>query len=134
MNRRNFLLASLAAAAAAGCQGMGGGSSRTGWQQTFDAGPAANYAADGVYSNFRDFGFFVIRRGATLEALSSICTHRQCKLTAEEDHSFYCHCHGSTFDPNGKVTDGPAARNLPVLATFTGENGHLMVRIPASVT
>jgi len=131
MNRRDFILVSIAAAAAVGCQGTGGGGvSGSGGQQTYDAGPIANYAADGVYANFHDVGFFIIRRGGKLEALSSICTHRKCKLTAEPDHSFSCHCHGSTFDPDGRVTDGPATRNLAVLTTITNENGHLIVSVP----
>jgi Rieske Fe-S protein len=129
MNRRDFILVSAAAAAATGCQGMGGGGApTTGGEQTFDAGPMADYSADGVYPNFRDLGFFIVRRGGKLEALSSICTHRQCKLTAEADQSFYCHCHGSTFDPNGKVTEGPATRDLPVL-TMSTNGGHLMVKV-----
>ncbi len=59
--------------------------------------------------NYRDFGFFVIRRGDQLLALSAICTHRKCKLYAEPDSSFYCKCHGSTFDPCRPVCcKGPA--------------------------
>jgi len=130
IKRREFILISLAAAAAAGCQGVGGGAAKTGGAKTFDAGPAANYAADGVYSNFRSLGFFIIRRGGKLEALSSICTHRSCVLTAEDDQSFYCHCHGSAFDPEGKVTDGPATRNLPVLETSMDAGGRLLVSVP----
>ena len=49
--------------------------------------------------------FFIVRKGASLFALSAICTHRHCKLEAEADKTFYCPCHGSTFDPEGKVTD-----------------------------
>jgi Rieske Fe-S protein len=129
MKRRDFILVSLTAAAAAGCQGVSGGAAKTGSMKTFDAGPASNYAADGVYPNFRSLGFFIIRRGGKLEALSSICTHRSCVLTAEDDQSFYCHCHGSAFDPNGKVTDGPATRDLPVLS-ISIEGGHLLVSVP----
>ena len=81
---------------------------------------------------YRDLGFFIVRRGATLFALSAICTHRKCKLTAELDRSFYCNCHGSTFDPAGHVTQGPARRDLPVLTTVTDERGQLLVTIPAS--
>jgi Rieske Fe-S protein len=130
MNRRDFILVGVVAAAAAGCQGVGGGST-TGALKTYDAGPAANYAADGVYGNYRDLGFFIIHRGGELEALSAICTHRRCKLLVDADESFYCKCHGSTFDPEGRVTDGPAKRDLPVLKTFTNEAGHLMVIAPA---
>jgi Rieske Fe-S protein len=132
MNRRDFVFVSLAAAACVGCQGVGaGGGSTTGAVKTIDAGPVASYAADGVYSNYRTLGFFVIRRGGNLEALSSICTHRRCTVSAETDQSFYCECHGSTFDPAGKVTEGPAQRNLPVLTTSTNAEGHLIVNVPA---
>ena len=133
MNRRDFLLVSVAAATAAGCQGVGGGGAATGAAggvRTIDAGPVGNYAAEGVYPNFREVGFFIIRRGGRLEALSSICTHRSCKLDAEPDRTFYCHCHGSTFAADGKVTDGPATRDLPVLGSSTNEAGHLMVQVP----
>ena len=120
-----------AAAAAAGCHAVNEGAGPTpGKERVVDAGLAANYAADGVYDGFRDEGFFVVRRSGKLFALSAICTHRKCKLHAEPDRSFYCKCHGSTFDPGGKVTAGPATRNLPVLAAFINERGRLLVRVP----
>jgi Rieske Fe-S protein len=99
-------------------------------ERVVDAGPISNYSSDGVYSAFGDLGFFVVRKGAKVMALSSFCTHRKCKLTAERDLSFYCKCHGSTFDPSGKVTEGPANRDLPALPTSTDGKGHLLVRVP----
>ena len=98
-------------------------------ERTVNAGPAGNYSADGVYSNFCDQGFFVIRKGEKLSALSAICTHRKCKLTAESDQSFYCKCHGSTFDPAGHVTAGPAKRDLPVFPISPDERGQLLVKV-----
>jgi Rieske Fe-S protein len=132
MNRKQFLIR--AAALAAGVPGvcLGKSSSSDEGRRLVNAGPAGRFAADGLYEGFRDQGFFVIRTGDKLFALSAICTHRRCKLAAERDHSFYCKCHGSTFDPNGKVTEGPATRDLPVLPSFTDENGQLLVVIPAS--
>ena len=124
MNRRQFLL--LAAAAAA--TNPKNGYARSPAEKLIDAGPLNNYASDGVYQGFRDLGFFVIRKGDRLIALSSYCTHRKCELKAERDHSFYCRCHGSTFDPGGKVTEGPATRNLPALPT-SNEKGHLLVKV-----
>jgi Rieske Fe-S protein len=131
INRRQFLL--LTAGLAAGCKAVngGGGSTAASTERIINAGAASNYAADGVYSNFRDEGFFVIRQNGKLFALSAICTHRNCKLTAEPDHSFYCKCHGSTFDPAGHVTAGPARRDLPAFSTVTDENGRLLVTLPA---
>ena len=131
INRRQFLL--LTAGLAAGCKTINDGNSTTVAkpERVIPAGPASNYAADGVYNNFRDQGFFVIRRDGKLFALSAICTHRKCKLTAEPDRSFYCKCHGSTFDPDGHVTKAPARRDLPVFSTTTDENGQLLVKLPA---
>ncbi len=100
--------------------------------RVIDAGPVNTFAADGVYSTFLNQGFFVIRKGQKLQALSSFCTHRKCKLAAEPDHSFYCKCHGSTFDPTGKVTEGPAKRDLPILPCLLNERGHLLVSVPTT--
>jgi Rieske Fe-S protein len=125
MNRRHFLLLAAAASAAANPQSVSG----RGAEQLIDAGPLSNYASDGLYESFHDLGFYVIRQGDKLVALSSYCTHRKCKLKAERDHSFYCKCHGSTFDPGGKVTQGPATRDLPALQTVT-DKGHLVVKVP----
>ncbi len=97
-----------------------------------NAGPVSNYAADGVYGRLRASGFFIVRRGNQLFALSSVCTHRHCLVGVEPDHSFLCPCHGSTFDPTGHVTEGPARRDLPTLATFINEKGELMVKISAA--
>ena len=126
MNRRHFLLLAAACAAASAPKTV---YARSSAEEVIDAGPLSNYAADGVYETFRDVGFYVIRKGDKLIALSSNCTHRKCRLRAEKDHSFYCKCHGSTFDPAGKVTEGPATRDLPSLPT-SNVNGHLFVRVP----
>ena len=125
MNRRQFLI--LAATCAAITNPKSAGAHNA--EQLIDAGPVAKYASDGLYEGFRDLGFFVIRKGDKLTALSSFCTHRKCALKAEHDHTFYCKCHGSTFDPAGEVTEGPATRNLPELST-TIVKGHLFVTVP----
>jgi len=131
MNRRQFLIVT-AVAVVTGCQTMGDGSGSTATREerVVNAGPVSNYASDGLYDRFRDQGFFVIRKGEQLFALSSICTHRTCKLDAESDASFFCPCHGSTFDPDGKVTESPARRDLPTLPSVTNESGQLLVTVP----
>lgn len=130
INRRHFLI--LSAGFIAGCQATGNSvNSRNRKERLVDVGPAKNYDVNGVYSRFRDQGFFLVHRNGKLFALSAYCTHRRCKLTAESDGSFYCKCHGSTFDPVGQVTGGPARRDLPVLPTCTDERGDLRVRVPA---
>lgn len=96
-----------------------------------DIGPADLYATDGIYDKFRDLGFFLIRTNGKLVALSSYCTHRICKVTAQANHTFLCNCHGSKFTEQGKVTEGPAKRDLPVLPMNTAGNGHLVVDLSA---
>jgi Rieske Fe-S protein len=130
LNRRQFLVLTAAAVVGTGCNTVeNGGGSTVRKERVVNAGPVGNYAADGVYGRFRSQGFFIIRGGEKLFVLSAICTHRKCKLSVERDHSFYCPCHGSTFDPTGHVTEGPAQRDLPVLPTSVDENGQLLVRV-----
>jgi len=122
INRRDFLV--LSAAVAAGCAANVPMHLEP---ASIDAGPASDFAADGVYSQFRDQGFFVVRNGNDLFAVSSICTHRRCKVNAQPDRSFHCPCHGSGFDANGKVTHGPAIHDLSRLPTAVAANGHLLI-------
>lgn len=130
MDRRRFLILAAAGVAVANPNSALAARNATDGK-LIDAGPLNKYSADGLYDGFHDLGFFVIRNGDKLIALSSYCTHRKCKLTAERDHTFYCECHGSTFDPGGKVTQGPATRNLPVLPTVS-DKGHLFVKVSGS--
>ena len=100
-----------------------------------NARPASQYATDGVYDRFVDQGVFLVRNGDSLVGLSSQCTHRRCTLATRPDHTFACSCHGSKFDANGKVTAGPAKRDLPILALSTSATGELLIRVtPAMIT
>ena len=129
ISRREFLI--LTGTFVAGCGSMrDSGAASAGAERMVNAGPATRYAADGVYAAFRSRGFFIVRQGEKLFALSAICTHKRCRLNAERDRSFYCPCHGSTFDPSGHVTEGPAKRDLPMFPTLINENGQLLVRVP----
>jgi len=133
IDRRSFLLLAATAAVATGCEAVNtGGTGSGGAPRVIDAGPTSAYAKDGVYPQHKEQGFFLIRRGSQLTAVSSYCTHRHCKLEAEPDRTFYCPCHGSTFDPSGKVTEGPAKRDLPIFATATDARGHLIVTVSAA--
>ncbi len=47
-------------------------------------------------------------------AFSAICTHSGCLVNAPiADGSTFCACHGSKFDGNGAVLQGPAQTPLP---------------------
>ena len=129
INRRDFLLVTAGLAALGPSQTEAAGL-RAHPGRVVNAGSADKYASDGVYSTFRHQGFFLVRQGEHLFALSSTCTHRRCTLVARPDHSFYCKCHGSTFDPAGHVTKGPARRDLPRLTLKTNSQGEVMVTTP----
>src|SRR5258708_9416134 len=75
ISRRDFLL--LTAGLTAGCQAVNeAGNSGSAKARAVNAGQPSSYAAAGVYSNVRDLGFFLVRRGDKLFPLSSYCTHR----------------------------------------------------------
>ena len=98
-----------------------------------DAGPLGDFKSDDVYDAFREQGFFVIRRDHQLFALSSVCTHKGCKVRVRDDLSFKCKCHGSTFDKDGHVTKGPAARDLPRLAVAEDARRHVIVDVSRKI-
>ena len=51
---------------------------------------------------------------AALIALSAKCTHNGCSVAWQED-LFACPCHGSKFNPDGSVVNGPASEPLAQL-------------------
>ena len=46
------------------------------------------------------------------KGFSNVCTHTGCKLNAVADGTINCPCHGSKFNLDGTVAQGPAARPL----------------------
>lgn len=60
---------------------------------------------------FRRSRIAVIRRDQDYYALSLICTHLGCTVNVTPD-TLVCPCHGSVFDRNGNVLQGPAGRPL----------------------
>jgi Rieske Fe-S protein len=130
MNRREFLvvLSSAAAVAASSSAGwaedVGGGE-----YDVIDVGSLDQFEQDKVYDDHREQGFFIIRRGDEVFALSSVCTHKGCKVRSQDDQSFLCKCHKSRFDPEGKVLNGPATRDLPRLSVKRSAQDHILVRL-----
>uniref|UniRef100_A0A832M4S3 Rieske (2Fe-2S) protein n=1 Tax=Oscillatoriales cyanobacterium SpSt-402 TaxID=2282168 RepID=A0A832M4S3_9CYAN len=49
----------------------------------------------------------------TIVALNPTCPHAGCNVKWEANQrQFVCPCHGSEFDSRGRVTQGPAAKDL----------------------
>ncbi|MFN2568900.1 MAG: FAD-dependent oxidoreductase [Candidatus Dormibacteria bacterium] len=61
---------------------------------------------DGTVAAYRD-------PEGTLHTVSPECTHQGCQVTWNSaETSWDCPCHGSRFDPDGTVLEGPAVRDL----------------------
>jgi Rieske Fe-S protein len=49
----------------------------------------------------------------TVHARSAVCTHLGCHVQwNQEERSWDCPCHGSRFDVDGAVLNGPAVKDL----------------------
>ena len=66
-------------------------------------------------------------------AISLVCTHLGC-IVARTAEGFSCHCHGSDFDPLGKIMGGPAPKDLPWLEVSRRADGKLLVDAKREVT
>src|SRR5579884_1612132 len=55
------------------------------------------------------------RDGNNIQAFSSICTHKACRVNIAPNNpaSLRCKCHGAEFDFTGKNTRGPGKGNPP---------------------
>ena len=40
--------------------------------------------------------------------MTAICTHEGCTVSGYENQTFVCPCHGSRYNTNGSVVQGPA--------------------------
>ena len=80
------------------------------------------------YTNLPLGRVWLVRRGATVEALSSTCPHAGCFIDWEDKKQhFNCPCHASVFDLGGACVSGPAPRAMDTLATEV-KDGKVMVR------
>lgn len=63
-----------------------------------------------------------------LEVFSSICPHLGCTVAwRKTQDDFFCPCHGSVFEPDGKHVSGPSPRGLDTLPHKVVD-GKLMVK------
>ena len=130
--RRQFVTASAAVAAAcAGCPLLAGAAeTASAGAAPVDVGPLDDFAADGVFDRWAAAGFFVVRRGGRLFAVSSTCTHKKVRLVSSAKggaSAFKCPRHGSGFDANGHATKAPARKPLPRHGVRLDDRGHVLV-------
>jgi nitrite reductase/ring-hydroxylating ferredoxin subunit len=59
-------------------------------------------------------------------AMTLVCTHQGCEARVE-GHQIVCPCHGSTYDANGNVVQGPAPNALEHYAVSADDAGNLTV-------
>jgi len=62
---------------------------------------------------YREARVAVIRKSGKISAVSLVCTHLGCTVSATPEQ-LVCPCHGSSFDWQGAVIKGPADRPLPL--------------------
>lgn len=94
----------------------------------FKAGSVENYPPDSITLNKEQTVFIIRAKEGYFYAMSAVCTHLGCIANwKSEDGIVACPCHGSKFDREGRVIDGPAPRPLPRFAVTLDEQGQLIV-------
>jgi len=92
----------------------------------FRIGPPDRFPTGATPMNERNL--LVLRDSAGIRALSRVCTHLGCITQREpEGPGFVCPCHGSRFDGEGKVVQGPAPSGLRYHEVSRAPNGDLFV-------
>lgn len=78
--------------------------------------------------------FIVRAKEGNFHAMSSICSHLGCITNYRKaDGLILCPCHGSTFDTEGNVLDGPAPRPLARWHMEQNDSGQLIVDLSEQV-
>ena len=59
-------------------------------------------------------GVFLVSRTAdtAFTAIDAVCSHQSCTVTNADGEIYVCPCHGSRYDRNGRVVQGPATASL----------------------
>jgi cytochrome b6-f complex iron-sulfur subunit len=129
-SRRRFLAVVSGGAASAfaanGCSNSGGCD-----PQVFGAVTVAAIPAVGTLVAVSGAPALIGRDDMGVYAMTSTCTHNCCTVSATGTGSgilIACPCHGSRFDKDGAVVQGPAEAPLVHFQIDMGSNGALVVQ------
>jgi cytochrome b6-f complex iron-sulfur subunit len=132
VTRRDFLaLCARCLLAASGLLGFGGLARFLGYQGPpptpvdFDLGPASNFAS-GTRTVVPQAKVLLIHDENGLRAISLACPHLGCEVTPDES-GFACPCHGSRFDPDGRLIRGPANAPLALKEIVQTADGRILL-------
>lgn len=79
----------------------------------FDLGPAASYS-EGFPVLRLDIPAIIKVTSEGVIAISLVCTHLGCTVENNDDsEGFTCPCHGSRYNKDGRLLEGPATKDLP---------------------
>lgn len=98
----------------------------------FDIGPPSDFPSGSV-TFLPDRRLYVFNGADGFYAISSVCTHLGCNVK-HGGRGFACPCHGSQFDENGQVVQGPAPKPLPWYALSLSPHAQLVVDLDQPVT
>lgn len=98
----------------------------------FGVGPPTDFPPDSA-TFLPDRRLFVFNGADGFYAISSVCTHLGCNVK-RGGPGFVCPCHGSQFDENGQVVQGPAPKPLPWFALSLSPRALLVVDLDQTVT
>ena len=98
----------------------------------FDLGPPSKFPPGSV-TFLPDRRLYVFNAVDGFYVISSVCSHLGCNVKRDEP-GFGCPCHGSHFDENGRVVQGPAPRPLQWYALSLSPRSQLVVDLDQVVS
>jgi nitrite reductase/ring-hydroxylating ferredoxin subunit len=97
----------------------------------FTIGPSGSFPAGSV-TFLEDRRLFLFNGPDGFFTVSSVCTHLGCNVKRVAS-GFECPCHGSRFDENGRVLQGPAPTPLSWYSLSLSPRGELIVDLERRV-
>lgn len=91
----------------------------------FDLGPASDYPP-GSRTLLPEARAVLLRDSSGFTALSLICPHLGCTVEQAPD-GYACPCHGSRFNADGSLRNGPASQPMTALTVEETPDGRLIL-------